>query len=408
MKFHTKSFNAEHLRALKLATQEEYDRALNDYLANNGVPQGHLVRITSELSPVAMFKYMLARFEDPTGRINDLSKDPLSGVAWHYLLMLEGHPVEVTGYNFRIDVVIHRDLGLEASPEELAKLIKADLAARRNQVMQALPRLRKWVTFLNPYSHLRDTASRMLARAEEIDAVLDKSRRHPSTVEELKWQLANHGTACALASELAGINLALRMIAPVMAETFVNLTLFKLLKDGYRGRDVHRANILERVGKLHQTCDGFASPVDIAAPQFVAFHQMMQNRNNLLHGNIRPEQQSEGEVVYTYQQPNGAIISLFQEWKSIYDRSIGSRLTAHPLASAKGDLAAAERFVEYLLACMQPAVAADFRRTIGFVNMQYDKRSQELAALFSDDLADSLPPELYFGMGGGPAPFIAE
>lgn len=408
MNIRTEKFNAEHLRRLKVASAAERDHALQVLIAADGVPQGHLIRLTDQLSPAAMFKYLLARFADPVGTINDLSLNPISGVAWHYLLTLDGLPIEITGYNFRIDVVLHRDLALECSPGEFASLIKGDLAARHQQVVPALHKLRKWTTFLNPYSHLLDTAERMLERAKWIDDVLEKSRRHPSTVEELKWQLANHGPACALASELAGITLAVRMIAPVMAETFVNLILFQFVKPGYRDKSLHREKIVDRIRQLDRHCDGFFCPVDIKHPAFVAFHQMMEKRNNLLHGNIQPESQPESEVVFAYRHLNGATIPVFQHWKSIYDRSVGSRLAAHPLSAARDDLAAALQFVQYLLSCLEPSVAQEFQRTLTFVNLQYDKKERLLAALFTDDFADTLTPELFKGMGGGDAPFIAQ
>ncbi len=408
MNIRTEKLNANHLRRWKPASAAERQQALLALIAADGEPQGHLIRLTDQLSPVAMFKYLLARFDDPVGKINDLALNPISGVAWHYLLTLDGLPIEITGCNYRIDVVLHRALALECTPEEFASLIKADLAARRQQVVPALQKLRKWTTFLNPYSHLLDTAERLLERAKWIDAVLEKSRPHPSTAEELKWQLANHGAACAHASELAGITLAIRMIAPVMAETFVNLILFQFVKPAFRGQPLHRDKIVDRVMNLHRHCDGFARAVDIKASEFVAFHQIMERRNNLLHGNILPESQPERETVYSYKHLNGAVVPVFQHWKSIYDRSVGSRLTAHPLSAAVADLDAAKRFIEYLLSCLKPAIAQKFRQTLAYVNLQYDMKEEVLEALFTDDFADSLTPELCREMGGGDAPFIAE
>ena len=120
-----------------------------------------------------------------------------------------------------------------------------------------------------------------------------------------------------------------------------------------------------------------------------------------------PDAQPEKEILYTYVHPNGPMVPIYHEWKSMYERSIASRLEAHPLARAKQEFEAAKGFVAYVLDCMDEATRNDFMNSLNFVNMHFDKKQHLLTALLNDDLVDSLPTELFEQMGGGDEPFTS-
>ena len=120
-----------------------------------------------------------------------------------------------------------------------------------------------------------------------------------------------------------------------------------------------------------------------------------------------PDAQPEKEILYTYVHPNGTMVPIYHEWKSMYDRSIASRLEAHPLERAKQEFEAAKGFVAYVLDCMDEATRNDFMNSLKFVNMHFDKKQHLLTALLDDDLVDSLPTELFEQMGGGDEPFTS-
>ena len=408
MKHNKQVFTSDHLKRLRVANKSEQAAFVRLFMERQGNLGGHLVRITNELGPATLFKYLLARFDDPQGWFNDLLVPQDKGICWHYVLMLDDKFVEFTGFNYRIDVVFDPGLQIECSASDFAEVIKADLRAKEKQLGQVSDRLRKHIAFLNPYSHLLHTGESMLLRAAELDQRLAPSRKHPDDVQELKSQLNNHAQACADASELAGICLTLRMIAPVMAETFINIVIFKFSKPNLRSNNFQRTPIHERVAGLHLQCEGFRRPVDLDSPSFKSFHRMMVGRNDLLHGNIIPDAQPEKEFLYTYAHPNGAVVNLYHEWKSMYDRSIGSRLAAHPLSKSQTEFQAAKDFVEYLLDCMEVETKEEFEASIKYINLHYDKRAHVLTALHGDDWVDSLPADLYAQMGGGQAPFSSE
>lgn len=408
MKLSKQVFSPDHLKRLRVASKSEQAAFLRVFMERQGNLGGHLVRITDELGPATLFKYLLARFDDPQSWLNDLLVPQGKGICWHYVLMLDDKFVEFTGFNYRIDVVFDPRLQVECSASTFAEVIKADLRAKEKQLGQVSDRLRKYVAFLNPYSHLLYTGESMLVRAAELEQRLAPSRKHPDDIHELRSQLQSHAQACADASELAGICLTLRMIAPVMAETFINIVIFKSSKPNLRSNNFQRTPIHERVAGLHLQCEGFRRPVDLDSPSFKSFHRMMVGRNDLLHGNIIPDAQPEKELLYTYAHPNGAVVNLYHEWKSMYDRSIGSRLAAHPLSKAQAEFQAAKDFVQYLLDCMEPGAKAAFEASIKYVNLHYDKRGHELTALHGDDWVDSLPADIYEQMDGAQAPFTSE
>ena len=91
-----------------------------------------------------------------------------------------------------------------------------------------------------------------------------------------------------------GICFGIRSMLPVMAEAFINLLLFCLMKKEMRADERLRENAFRqhidvRVRSLHINCHGFAKAIDYSHPVCVRFHKLINERNDLLHGNVSIE-----------------------------------------------------------------------------------------------------------------------
>jgi hypothetical protein len=104
----------------------------------------------------------------------------------------------------------------------------------------------------------------------------------------------------------------------------------------------------------------------------------MNHRNDLLHGNIRPSDRKEDELLI-YEE-----IPLPKKYRSVYDRSIGPILNAFPLAEAEGDLRATRGLIDYLLGCLEPDVAENFRPMLASLDLHQERNNRSLKALYTN------------------------
>jgi hypothetical protein len=177
------------------------------------------------------------------------------------------------------------------------------------------------------------------------------------------------------------------MMAPVLAEMFVNLIIYNQFRNGSPARqgkdDFTCASILVRLEKLHTECEGFAYAVDMQSAPVKAFTDLMNRRNDLLHGNIWPVARKEDEFLM-YEG-----IPIIKRFRSIYDRSLGPVLNAFPLAEAEHDYAVARGLLAYLLQCLEPAVAEQLNPMLESLDLHQERNNQKLTTLFTNIFVDS-------------------
>jgi hypothetical protein len=237
----------------------------------------------------------------------------------------------------------------------------------------------------------------MLAKADELDQNIVKSMPHPETLEDIKWHHDNHEKHSAAAAELSSCCLSVRMMSPVAAEMFVNLLIFNLFKTEGQPKDAkekfRRGSIIDRVEKLAESCDGFAIKPDRNAEPMRGFLDLMNRRNDLLHGNIKPESRVEDD----FQVHDG--VPTIMKFRSMFDRSLGPTINAFPLDEAKRDHQAALEFIHYLLSCLDDKWRVEYELMIESLDLHYGMRSKQVRALYGNEFHESIDPDLLQGQG---------
>ena len=367
---------------VELASREQTAVFLSEFNRFQGFTGKTRLTIREEISPADVFLCLLGEFGQPNGFLSfsrnqtDAAKP---GVLWHYTLSWRGRLIHIVAHPYRIEVVFSAGQPVNLTSVGFADLLKEWMRRNGKKIARARQQVTHWHSFLNPLQHMSDACERMMYRARILAADLASSREQLVTED---WQEANLQPHALAAAELASCCLAVRMMAPVMAEMFVNL----VIHNQYRGdipkiRDkghYSSASIKVRLERLHVECSGFASPVDMDAPAMVAFSTLMNARNNLLHGNLLPDEKKEDELLM-YQG-----IPVPKKYRSIYDRSIGPMLNAFPLAEAERDLQAARGLIKYLLDCLEAAVADSFRPMLESLDLHQERNRRELTALYTN------------------------
>lgn len=370
---------------VELASREQTAAFLSEFNRFQGFTGKTLLTIREEISPADVFLCLLGEFGQPNGFLSfsrnqtDAAKP---GVLWHYTLSWRGRLIHIVAHPYRIEVVFSTGQPVSLTPTGFADLLKEWMRRNGQKMARARQQVTHWHSFLNPLQHISDACERMMYRARILDADMAKSRVHPVTPEEIAWHEANLQPHALAAAELASCCLAVRMMAPVMAEMFVNL----VIHNRYRGdipkvRDKEHyssASIKVRLERLHIECSGFARPVDMDAQAMREFSTLMNARNNLLHGNILPEEKKEDELLMFQGIP------VPKKYRSVYDRSIGPILNAFPLAEAERDLQAARGLINYLLDCLEPAEADSFGPMLESLDLHQERNRRELTALYTN------------------------
>lgn len=305
------------------------------------------------VSPLDLYVYLRARFGMPNGFAMSL-KTPSSDnlIHWNWTLQSGTSVIELVGYQLQVLIAIDdTDDPSEAEVDALVAGLIADFASHGKAMSEVKKSLEKWIVFTNPYHRLRRVVTDMSSKLKALDIDHESFPGLPTTPEELANFQARWEARRSANTEALGYGLSLRMVTPVLAESFVNLVIFLLarkeIKDDARlYRNALRQDIDIRVKTLHMTCQGFIKPVDATDQRFKAFHSLMNGRNDLLHGNVDPLQ-LKYETVYFE-----GTIPLFTEFKDLSQLSLVKSLAQVEPSVALQDVATTTGFTELILESM--------------------------------------------------------
>jgi hypothetical protein len=392
-----RQFTLDDLQLVEAASTSEISKFLPQFQAKKGFTYSTRITLREQVSPASFYLYLLGRYGPPNGILSYIGKqDPRirSSILWHYTLSLQGELIHVIAHSYRIEVLFSFGQQVDMDPERFALLLSRSYGKCSDDISRARSQV-EWVSsFLNPLSQIADSIDRMLERARFLDAELVKSRAHPVTPAEIAWHEVNHPVHSAAASEIAGCCLAARMMSPVMAEMFVNLLIYNLFRDvpsrDEEIREFSCGSILTRIRGLAKVCEGFSCEVDESAPAVVVFKDLMNRRNILLHGNVRPKERIEDQFLIHDGVP------VIKAFKSIYDRSIGPVVNAYPIAEAEADYAAAREFMDYLLGCLNEGTKQEMSKMLQSLDLHHGAKDKKLRALFTNVFSDPGDLELLY------------
>jgi hypothetical protein len=393
-------FTQDDLRLLELPTKEQLIKVRDEYYNTLTFVYASRIILRKEISPAGLYLYLLARFGDPNGIMSEFRKydnQAAQSILWHYTLAWKARLIHIVCHNFRIDIFFSPGQEVDITPEQFALLVNQGLSRHRKEVDVARKSVERYKSFLNPLSHFIDSIDRMIQKAENLDKSLVKNKAQPETLEDIRWHIENHEQHAIAASELAGYCLSIRMMSPVAAEMFVNLLIYNLYKDiGNRKQsidDFSRSSIITRVRELAQKCDGFKSSPDGEAQPFKDFLTLMNRRNDLLHGNIKPESRTEDD----FQVHNN--IPTILKFRSMFDRALGPTLNAFPIEEAKRDRDITINFIQYILSCLDENTRTEIEPMLTSIDLHYNVRDKRLIVLQDNVFVDSIDPELLNGEG---------
>lgn len=256
--------------------------------------------------------------------------------------------------------------------------------------------LEDWDLFVNPYQQLKSSveqlhndlvALQLDPTAEKIDNPTD-SASYKRFETDWKDLMARYNRGIGLA-------MSLKIMTPILAESFVNFVIFILCRPDIKKNprlfdSVVRANIDVRIQSLHINCIGFKQPVEWSSPPCKAYNSVVNQRNDVLHGNISPEKLKIGEIFFKGKIP------VFKEYQTLWQHSIGVSLDASGFFSVQDELRVVNEFIEYVLGCMKSAYMENVKFMSERRDLGLNKENGRIGVLLPDSVADfavSLEPK---------------
>lgn len=347
--------------------------------------------IRNEIAPSDLYCYLGARFGAPNGIQNFLRKDDSDNlIHWEWCLRTQDGWITFQGHNFRTEILLTGSTSADDSDKAtLIAQIRSDFAQYGKKISEIRKALENWSEFVNPYYRIQSSIQKLLEDLRKLK-LRPEDEAIPDVTSAEQVPIDRWGELLEKYSKGLGLCFGVRSMLPVMAEAFVNLILFILMRPDLKSDDRLRENTIRqpidvRVKTLHLTCMGFERPVDYKNDICKAYHTLVNERNDLLHGNVVLEKLKFNEVFFNGRVP------VFKQYRSMWERSVGVEIQAVGLHRLEKEVETVDNFTSYLKSCLTDKAREDFERIAEMRDLGLNLDNGRVGILFSSHLVDFLP-----------------
>ncbi|UVT17617.1 MAG: hypothetical protein H8K04_08830 [Nitrospira sp.] len=365
-----------------------HTKCILETLAAGGFPEhAFTIEIKNEIKPVDLYAYLHARFGPPNGAQNLFRHDDSDNlIHWDWTLSEKRGVITFLGLNFRTEILFFGDFQpVDFDKDSLIETLKADFQNYGKQISEVRKNLEEWVEFVNPFQRTRSAIEQLTNELEALNL---------SAEENFDFDLLDPEASHAKWKEVStkysrgfGLCFGIRAMLPILAEAFVNLLFFLLCRADIKADKRLYDNVLRqpidvRIKTLHINCTGFIKAVDYASEVCGKYHSIVNERNDLLHGNVTIDKLSFGEVFF-----NGTV-PVFSQYKSMWERSFGVGLKAAGLWRIKEEHQAVIQVIDFILSCVKPEIRDYIQRLLECHELGFRPETGRLGLLFSNRFAD--------------------
>jgi hypothetical protein len=347
----------------------------------------------SKLSPLALYKFLKARFGSPNGSGMLFKTDSTDNLThWHYTLLSGNSNLQLMGTASFIIITVRLPKGVEVSNDPWTQLI-ANLngvyAKYAKQMGIVHGQLEKWSLFINPYQRLHEILNRLVTDLEKINLSQVNELQTTATEKERKSFYKKYKKWVVDIDNATALGSTIRMLSPVMGEAFINLLIFAFEKKEFKeNREKHeefiRQQIPDRIKNLYINCDFFERPIDENAAEYKGYLRVINYRNVLLHGNVDPDRLKVGDVYF-----DERVIPLFVKDESIIKKMLSINSKNAEKKQALADYKAVVDFIAFVLMLVEAKHLRIFVEILGNRIPGINKKNGRLGALFGNSSAES-------------------
>lgn len=371
--------------------------SVNSFLSKKRGSPGSRWCLDESLSAADMYVYLKARFGPPNG-VMMIARSPSSEnfIQWHYTLKSGKDHIQIMGMNTRTELWIsgHQRLSQE-DWGSLINAIKEDFSNYGSKMAAVRNQLEKWALFYNPYKRLENLVS---GYTDELSALNLDALDLPKEVGA--FPILFESPSNGLSSDIRGfekqlnaisgkyarareLSICLRLLTPVWAEAFVNHIIFVLARHEFKNdtrlyNDYLRKEIDIRIKLLHINCFGFEKPIDTSNQIFRDFQTLMNQRNDLIHGNIDPIKLSYETVYFD------GTIPLFTELQGLVKTGIVNSLKGIEPSETLKWVALVRSFMKLVLDSLKDEIRSQIELLLQQRDLGWREATKKVGVLFPD------------------------
>jgi hypothetical protein len=338
--------------------------------------------VHGRVATLDLYCYLKARFGPPNGLFFEQRLQRLdTPFQWSYTVQGAGFFAWFNCQFSKVQVVLLSEQVASATEwDALFRAIKEDMGPRGREIAKVRAGLKKWKLVVNPYRILEFQASRLEKTIKAADL---KSPGAPER-EPVAEPRAYAGWLSRVV-DMSVPSALLQMVAAVLGEAYVNLTIHVLahedVRKDSRSFDALLAEPIDvRVRWLYRSCEGFREPVNIEREEFKRFHSLMNRRNTMLHGNVAPDTLAFDEV---WVDPE-SWVPLFRDETHLTERLILGLLSRAAPQQALQDLYDVRAFVGFVHGHLTLDYAFRMNRAARSTILGWDHEARLLTTIFDD------------------------
>ena len=346
-------------------------------------------KLQNQIKPVDLYCYLYARFGPPNGIQNLLRADHSENlIHWEWTLQVEKRFFLFQGHNFRTEIWISGPALENESLDILVKDIKHSFPRHGKAMGEIRKKLEHWVEFINPYQRILAAVESLSKELSSLEvprkADQPKSVTDFESAEEWSKVWENHAQ---IISRATGLCFGIRSMLPVMAEAFVNLLIYMLMKPELKADDRLRENVFRqpidvRVRGLSHNCNGFERSIDYSHEACKRYHSLVNERNDLLHGNVVVDKLKFNEIYFNVRVP------VFKSYSTMWERAFGVLQSSVGLDLVSHEREVVDDFIGYVISCLKENIQAQVRGFLQQRDLGLSLDDGHLGILFYGHLVD--------------------
>lgn len=333
------------------------------------------------LAPLDVYCYLKGRFGEPNGLQTFLKKDDSDNMFhWDYNLMAGDKELYFAGATQEIHVWMDDDFS-DAEWIEFAKSLKSDFKNFGKQKSAVLHRLEKWsilpnhfVATANECSEYYEDIKRSLKAMEKI-AAPQGAREYDGDYKKILEKQGKH------VNSVRSACVKLNILMPVMFESFLGLLIAILIKPAVRkNRRMYEAFIRSpldvKIFDLATRCRGFAKAIEPGNAAMARYWQIVNRRNDVIHGNLDVERDALDTVYFDKKTP------LFRSGGDRIQAHLEGVIRTHDPEQVLSDYEATHDFILEIVGHLQPPIQEQARILISETEPGWDAKRGIFGKLF--------------------------
>lgn len=347
-----------------------------------------------ELSPLSLYKLLKAKFGIANGMSMLLKSDSTENlIHWHYTFIIGKNEIHFLGMSSGIEILIKilPDINFEENNwKTLINNIKKSYSNYGKKMNEVQSEFQKYTLFINPFTRLKDTLSRLISELKSLDTKeVQRINIHNASDDERAEYNKSFNQWILNVEKSVSLGTTIRMLSPVLAESFINTLLLVLSKDEFKKDkrlydNLIRQQIDIRVKTLHLNCNGFIKPINGEEQEFKDFQSLMNNRNDFLHGNIDPTQLMFEDVYFDMEY-----IPLFKEDEGIITKTMKNYLKNVESENAINDYLVVQNFIDFVLLHISEKIREHIKHLLATRMPGFNNKTKGIGILFPIGLAES-------------------